>query len=42
MEPNGKDQGINVRKKSQTLVALVNDKDKIGEVRQKANENRDK
>lgn len=42
VEPNGKDQGINVRKKSQTLVALVNDKDKIGEVRQKANENRDK
>eukprot|EP00246_Nothoceros_aenigmaticus_P004064 TRINITY_DN1537_c0_g1_i3.p1 TRINITY_DN1537_c0_g1~~TRINITY_DN1537_c0_g1_i3.p1 ORF type:complete len:462 (-),score=106.86 TRINITY_DN1537_c0_g1_i3:450-1835(-) len=42
IEPNGKDQGINVRKKAQTLVALVNDKEKIREVRHKAATNRDK
>ncbi|KAI3511647.1 hypothetical protein L1887_18804 [Cichorium endivia] len=38
----GKDQGNNVRKKSQNLVALVNDKEKIQEVRQKAAANWDK
>jgi epsin len=38
----GRDQGLNVRKKSQFLVALVNDKEKIREVRQKAIGNRDK
>ncbi|KAJ7516592.1 hypothetical protein O6H91_22G064300 [Diphasiastrum complanatum] len=42
VEPNGKDQGVNVRKKAQTLVGLVNDKEKIREVRQKAAANRDK
>lgn len=42
VEPNGKDQGINVQKKSQNLILLVNDKEKIREVRQKAAENRDK
>lgn len=42
IESSGKDQGINVRKKAQTLVALVNDKEKIREVRQKAVANRDK
>jgi hypothetical protein len=42
VEPNGKDQGINVRKKAQTLIALVNDKEKIREAREKAQKNRDK
>lgn len=42
IEPNGKDQGINVRKKAQSLVALINDKGKIREVRHKAAANRDK
>lgn len=42
VEPNGKDQGINVRKKAQTIVSLINDKEKIQEVRQKAAANRDK
>ncbi|GAQ78144.1 ENTH/VHS family protein [Klebsormidium nitens] len=42
VEPNGKDQGINVRKKAQTVIALVNDKEKIREVRDKAQKNRDK
>lgn len=42
MEASGKDQGINVRKKAQTLVALIKDKDKIREVRSKAAANRDK
>ncbi|KAH7291509.1 hypothetical protein KP509_29G019900 [Ceratopteris richardii] len=42
VEPNGRDQGINVRKKSQSLMGLINDRDKIREVRQKAADNRDK
>ncbi|EFJ27853.1 hypothetical protein SELMODRAFT_94875 [Selaginella moellendorffii] len=42
VEPNGKDQGVNVRKKAQSLVSLVNDKEKVREVRQKASANRDK
>ncbi|XP_002961559.2 clathrin interactor EPSIN 1 [Selaginella moellendorffii] len=42
VEPNGKDQGVNVRKKAQSLVSLLNDKEKIREVRQKASANRDK
>jgi epsin len=42
MEASGKDQGINVRKKAQSLVSLINDKERIREVRQKANSNRDK
>lgn len=42
VEPNGKDQGINVRKKAQTIVSLINDKEKIQEARQKAIANRDK
>ncbi|GFY92852.1 ENTH/VHS family protein [Actinidia rufa] len=37
-----KDQGSNVRKKSQSLVVLVNDKERLQEVRQKAAANRDK
>lgn len=42
VEPNGKDVGINVRKKAETIVALLNNKDKIQEVRNKAAANRDK
>ena len=42
LDSTGRDQGINVRKKSQTLMSLVNDKEKIREARQKAVENRDK
>lgn len=42
IDSSGKDQGLNVRKKSVSLVALVNDKEKIREARQKATENRDK
>jgi len=42
VEPNGKDQGINVRKKAQIIVSLINDKEKIQETRQKAAANRDK
>ncbi|XP_042007092.1 clathrin interactor EPSIN 2-like isoform X1 [Salvia splendens] len=42
IDSSGKDQGNNVRKKSQSIVALVNDKERIQEVRQKAAANRDK
>lgn len=42
VEPSGKDLGINVRKKVETLVALLNDKDKMEEVRNKAAANREK
>ncbi|CAL5429240.1 unnamed protein product [Camellia sinensis] len=42
VEPNGKDMGINVRKKAENIVALLNNKDKIQEVRNKAAANRDK
>ncbi|XP_024983253.1 clathrin interactor EPSIN 2-like [Cynara cardunculus var. scolymus] len=42
IDSNARDQGSNVRKKSQSLVALVNDKEKIQEVRQKAAANWDK
>ncbi|KAF8402255.1 hypothetical protein HHK36_013207 [Tetracentron sinense] len=42
IDSSGKDQGSNVRKKSQSLVVLVNDKERIQEVRQKAIANRDK
>ncbi|KAL0392511.1 UNVERIFIED_CONTAM: Clathrin interactor EPSIN 3 [Sesamum radiatum] len=41
IDSSGKDQGNNVRKKSQSLVVLVNDKERIQEVRQKAAANRD-
>lgn len=34
--------GLNVRKKSETIVALLNNKDKIQEARDKAAANRDK
>ncbi|KAI4338862.1 hypothetical protein MLD38_023871 [Melastoma candidum] len=42
IDSKGRDQGNNVRKKSQSLVVLVHDKDRIAEVRQKAAANRDK
>ncbi|PRQ37985.1 hypothetical protein RchiOBHm_Chr4g0408771 [Rosa chinensis] len=42
IDSSGRDQGSNVRKKSQSLVALVNDRERIIEVRQKAAANRDK
>jgi len=42
VDSSGRDQGNNVRKKSQSLVVLVNDKERIVEVRQKAAANRDK
>ncbi|KAK6122885.1 hypothetical protein DH2020_043351 [Rehmannia glutinosa] len=42
IDSSGKDQGNNVRKKSQSLVVLVNDKERIQEVRQKAAANREK
>ncbi|KAK6912776.1 ENTH domain [Dillenia turbinata] len=42
VEPNGKDSGINVRKKAETIVTLLNDKDKMQESRNKAAANRDK
>lgn len=42
IDSSGRDQGSNVRKKSQSLVVLVNDKERIQEVRQKAAANRDK
>lgn len=42
VEPSGKDMGINVRKKAENIIALLNNKDKIQEVRNKAAANRDK
>ncbi|KAK4733003.1 hypothetical protein R3W88_025991 [Solanum pinnatisectum] len=42
IDSSGKDQGSHVRKKSQSLVVLVNDKERIQEVRRKAATNRDK
>ncbi|KAJ6809634.1 clathrin interactor EPSIN 3-like [Iris pallida] len=42
IDSNGRDQGSNIRRKSQGLVALVNSKEKIQEIRQKAQSNKDK
>ncbi|KAL1202206.1 Clathrin interactor EPSIN 1 [Cardamine amara subsp. amara] len=42
VEPNGKDVGINVRKKAENIVALLNNKEKIAEIRDKATANRNK
>ncbi|XP_074590309.1 clathrin interactor EPSIN 2-like [Curcuma longa] len=42
IDSSGRDQGNNVRRKSQALVALVNDKERLQEVRQKAAANREK
>ncbi|KAL0920146.1 hypothetical protein M5K25_009260 [Dendrobium thyrsiflorum] len=40
-DSNGRDQGSNVRRKSQSLVALVNNKERLQEVRHKALSNKD-
>ncbi|XP_039004866.1 clathrin interactor EPSIN 1-like [Hibiscus syriacus] len=42
VEASGKDMGINVRKKAETIVGLLSNKEKIQEARNKAAENRDK
>ncbi|KAK8948812.1 Clathrin interactor EPSIN 1 [Platanthera zijinensis] len=42
VEPNGKDVGINVRKKVETILSLLGDKEKIQAVRKKADATRDK
>lgn len=42
VELSGKDMGINVRKKAENIAALLNNKDKIQEVRNKASANREK
>ncbi|KAH7691481.1 epsin protein [Dioscorea alata] len=42
IDSSGRDQGNNVRRKSQSLVALVNDNERIQEARQKAVANKDK
>uniref|UniRef100_A0A7N0TSB8 ENTH domain-containing protein n=1 Tax=Kalanchoe fedtschenkoi TaxID=63787 RepID=A0A7N0TSB8_KALFE len=42
IDSSGKDQGSNVRRKSQSLVGLVSDKERTQEVRQKASAYRDK
>ncbi|KAK8513634.1 hypothetical protein V6N13_002365 [Hibiscus sabdariffa] len=42
VEPSGKDMGINVRKKAETIVGLLSNKEKIQEARNKASANRDK
>ncbi|XP_022992065.1 clathrin interactor EPSIN 3-like [Cucurbita maxima] len=42
IDSSGRDQGANVRKKSQSLVVLVNDPERISEIRQKSNSNWDK
>ncbi|XP_027330403.1 clathrin interactor EPSIN 1 isoform X2 [Abrus precatorius] len=42
VEPSGKDVGLNVRKKAENIVSLLNDRDKIHEARNKAAANRDK
>jgi epsin len=42
MEPNGKDVGLNVRKKAETVLAIVDDREKLQQVREKAAATRDK
>ncbi|KAI4372769.1 hypothetical protein MLD38_010962 [Melastoma candidum] len=42
IDSKGRDQGNNVRRKSQSLVILANDNDRVAEVRQKAAANREK
>ncbi|XP_015691392.1 clathrin interactor EPSIN 1-like isoform X2 [Oryza brachyantha] len=42
LEPNGKDVGLNVRKKAETVLALLDDREKLQEVREKAAATRDK
>ncbi|KAH1105429.1 hypothetical protein J1N35_009197 [Gossypium stocksii] len=42
VEPSGKDMGVNVRKKAETIVGLLHNKERIQEARNKAAANRDK
>jgi len=42
MESNGKDAGLNVRKKAETVLSIVDDRDKLQQVREKAAASRDK
>nr|XP_010920459.1 clathrin interactor EPSIN 2 isoform X2 [Elaeis guineensis] len=42
IDSSGRDQGSNVRRKSQSLVALVNSKERIQELREKAAANKEK
>lgn len=42
VEPKGKDMGINVRKKAETLLALINDSGRIKRVRERAAATRNK
>ena len=42
VEPSGKELCINVRKKAENIVSLLNNKGKIQEIRNKASTNRDK
>ncbi|KAI4376968.1 hypothetical protein MLD38_014668 [Melastoma candidum] len=42
VEPGGKDVGINVRTRAEKIVALLNDREKIQQVRNKAEANRNK
>merc|ERR1712136_684508 len=41
-DPQGKDQGINVRNKSKDIIALIQDYDRLREERKRAKKNRDK
>ncbi|KAJ1285302.1 hypothetical protein BS78_03G269700 [Paspalum vaginatum] len=42
VEPNGKDVGLNVRKKAENILAIVDDREKLQQVREKAAATRDK
>ncbi|CAO2178348.1 unnamed protein product [Urochloa humidicola] len=42
VEPNGKDVGLNVRKKAENVLAIVDDREKLQQVREKAAATRDK
>ncbi|OEL35183.1 Clathrin interactor EPSIN 1 [Dichanthelium oligosanthes] len=42
VEPNGKDVGLNVRKKAENVLAVVDDREKLKQVREKAAATRDK
>ncbi|KAL5226477.1 hypothetical protein ABZP36_014742 [Zizania latifolia] len=42
LEPNGKDVGLNVRKKAETVLAILDDREKLQQVREKAAAVRDK
>jgi epsin len=42
VEPNGKDVGLNVRKKAETVLTVIDDREKLQLVREKASATRDK